>query len=118
MLYGDALAEIVTGLKNAGINATSEPSKLQLPGAIVEPGLLTFDLLDGDNYSAEFNIYLLTSNKGTVQSLNDLQDLLNKFRSVFQVVEAEAMSLPLPNIAGPDPVPGLLLTLQATITKD
>ena len=118
MLFGDALAEIVTGLRNAGINATSEPAKVQLPGAIVEPGLLTFDLLDGDNYSAQFNVYLLTSNKGTVQSLNDLQDLLTKFRSVFQVVEAEPISLPIPNIGGPDPVPGLLLTLQATITKD
>ncbi|WP_064722255.1 hypothetical protein [Paenarthrobacter nicotinovorans] len=117
MLFGDALDEIVTGLINAGINATSEPKKLQLPGAVVEPGTMTFDLLDGDNYSAEFNVYLLTANKGTVQSLNDLQDMLTKFRSVFQVIEAEPLSLVVP-AGGPDPVPGLLLTLQATITKD
>jgi hypothetical protein len=118
MLYGDALAEVVTGLNNAGINATSELSRVQYPGALVVPGTLSFDLLDSDNYSAEFDIYLLTSNKGTVQSLNDLQDLLNKFRSVFQAVEAEPISLTIPNASGPDPVPGLLLTLQATITKD
>ncbi len=118
MLYGDALDEIVTALQGAGINATSELSSVQLPGALVIPGTLSFDLLDSDNYSAEFDIYLLTSNKGTVQSLNDLQDLLMKFRSVFQVVEAEPISLTIPNVGGPDPVPGLLLTLQATITKD
>jgi hypothetical protein len=118
MLYGDAIAEVVQGLKDAGINATSEPSKLHLPGALVVPGTMTFDILDGDNYSAQIDIYLLTSNKGSIQSLNDLQELLTKFRSVFQAVEAEPLSLNLPNIGGNDPVPGLLLTLQATITKD
>lgn len=118
MLYGDALAEIITGLKNAGINATSEPSEIQLPGALVVPGIMSFDLLDGDNYSAVFEINLLTANKGSIQSLNDLQALLTKFRTQFQAVEAEPISLILPNISGSDPVPGLLLTLQATITKD
>ena len=120
MLYGDAIAEIVQGLKNAGINATAEPSKLHLPGALVVPGTMTFDILDADNFSAEIDIYLLTSNKGSIQSLNDLQELLTKFRTAFQAVEAEPISLNLPNATGgsPDPVPGLQLTLQATITKD
>lgn len=118
MLYGDAVAEIVQSLENAGISATAEPAKLHLPGALVIPGTMTFDILDADDYSADIDIYLLTSNKGSVQSLNDLQELLTKFRSVFQVVEAEPISLNLPNIGGNDPVPGLQLTLRATITKD
>lgn len=117
MLYGDALQEIVTGLKNAGIKATTEIANLQLPGALVIPGPMTFDILDGENYSAEIEVYLLTSNKGSIQSLNDLQELLTDFRTVFNVSEAEPISLPLTNLA-PDPVPGLLITLQATITKD
>lgn len=116
--YGDALAEIVATLKGAGIHATTELAQAQLPGAIVIPGPMSFDILDGDNYSAFIEIYLLTSNKGSVQSLNDLQTLIEKFRSVYQVVDAEPVSLTLPNIAGNDPVPGLLVNLQATITKE
>ena len=118
MLFGDAIAEVVTKLQDAGINATAEPSQVHLPGALVVPGTMTFDILDADNYSAEIDIYLLTINNGSVQSLNDLQELLTRFRSVFQIVEAEPISLPLSNIGGPDPVPGFLITIQATITKD
>lgn len=117
-LIGDALAEVVQALRDAGINATTEPSEVQLPGALVVPGTLTFDLLDAENYSANIDIYLLTSNKGSVQSMNDLQTLLNKFRVAFQIPEAEPISLNLPNVSGPDPVPGLLITLKATITEE
>lgn len=116
--YGDALAEVVAALRTTGMNATTEMSEIQLPGALVVPGLMTFDILDEDNYSATIEIYLLTSNKGSVQSMNDLQTLIEKFRTVFQVIDAEPLSLNLPNIAGNDPVPGLLVTLQATITKE
>ena len=38
MKYGDAIQEVVDVLKAAGIRATSDMSKLQLPGAIVVPG--------------------------------------------------------------------------------
>lgn len=118
MLFSDAMQEIVDKLDSAGIVSTTEPSQLQLPGALVVPGLLTFDFLDGETFSANFEIYLLTRNNGSVQSLNDLQDLLTKFRTVFDPLEAAHISIPLTNVAGPDPVPGLLITLQATITKD
>lgn len=120
MLYGDALQEVVTALDNAGVTSTTEMSQVQLPGALVVPGTMTFDYLDGDNFSANIDVYLLVRNNGSVQSLNDLQDLLTKFRTVFDAIEAEPISLSLPNATGgsPDPVPGLQLTLQATITKD
>lgn len=118
MLYGDAIAEIVTGLKNAGINATTETANLQLPGALVVPGVMAFDRLDGEDYSAEVSIYLLTSNKGSIQSLNDLQALLAKCRQVFPIPEAEPISLALPNVSGPDGSPGLLINLQIEITEE
>lgn len=117
MKYGDALQEIVTSLKNVGLRATTEPSKLQLPGVLVVPGIITFDYLDQDNYSAVVDVYLLTSNKGSVQSLNDLQDQLALFREVYASLEAEPVTLALSNLST-DPVPGLLLNLQLTITKD
>ena len=74
--------------------------------------------MNGTDYSAQIEIYLLTSNKGTVQSFNDLQEMLDKLRSVHDIPEAEPISVPLKNIAGPDPAPGLFITLQATVTKD
>lgn len=118
MLFSDALKEVVETLDNAGIVSTTEPSKVQLPGALVLPGTLTFDFLDGETFSANIQIYLLTRNNGSLQSLDDLQELLIKFRTVYSALEAEPIALPLTNVAGPDPVPGLLITLQATITKD
>lgn len=118
MLFSDALQEVVERLDAAGITSTTEPSQLQLPGALVEPGLITFDHLDPDTFSADINIYLLTRNNGSVQTLNELQELLQKFRTVFEPLEVQPMSLPLANTAGANPVPGLLITLQTTITKD
>lgn len=117
-LPGDALQEVVDALQDAGINATTEPKKLQLPGALVIPGTLEFDLLDSENYSFNIDIYLLTSEKGSVHSMNDLQALLNKARTKYSFPNAEPISLTLPNIGGPDPVPGLLIALQATITEE
>lgn len=117
MKYGDALKDIVSQLDTGGINATTDLATLQLPGALVVPGTIQFDYLDPDNYSASVDIYLLTSDRGSIESLNDLQDLLVKFREVFSVQEAEPIALPAPN-HGADPLPGLLLNLALTITKD
>lgn len=116
MKYGEALADIVDQLNAAGMRATTEPNEVQTPGVLVIPGVMTFDYLDHENFSAQFDVYIVTSNNGTIQSINDLQDELAVFRTVFQALEAEPVMVPLPNYN--DPVPGLLITLQATITKD
>lgn len=117
MLYGDALQEIVTGLDNAGLRATTEVSELQLPGALVVPGPISFEYLDHENYTANVEVYLLTADHGSVNSMNELQELLANFHTVFDALEAEPLSLNLPNISQ-NPIPGLLINLQATITKD
>lgn len=117
MLYGDALQEIVTALDNAGIAATTEMAQLQLPGALVVPGAISFDFLDLENYSAIVDVYLVTADQGSVESLNALQGLLTKARTVFNFLEAEPVRLPVKNSA-PDAIPALLLTLEVTITKE
>ena len=117
MRYGDALEEIETALQNAGLRATTEPSKLHLPGALIVPGTMSFEILDQEDYVASIDIYLLTANKGSIRSLNDLQDMLTILRGVFVIPEAEPITLDLNNISK-DPIPGLLINLQATITKD
>jgi hypothetical protein len=113
---GDALQEVVDTLTAAGVPASTEPGELDLPGAFVVPGVINFDLLSGDDYSMVIDIYLLTPNNGAIEAINSLQDMLVKVRTVYGVPNAEPMSLPLGN--GQEALPGLLISLQATITKD
>lgn len=117
MKYGDALQDLVSQLDAGGITATTELATLQLPGALVVPGTLQFEYLDPDNYSANVDVYLLVADHGSIESMNDAQDLLTKFRAIFKVLEAEPIALPAPN-HGADPLPGFLVTLALTITKD
>lgn len=117
MGYGDALEEIVQTLRDAGIPATTEAASVQLPGALVVPGTITFDRLSTGEYGAVVEVYLLTSNKGAVQSLNDLTKLLAQFRGVFDVGQAEPITIQL-QAAGPDPAPGLRIELNLDITQE
>lgn len=116
MKYGDALEQIVSELDAGGIIATADASKIQLPGALVVPGMVTFNRLDPDTYEATVDVYLLTADRGSLESLNDLQDLLQTFRQIFDVLEAEPLSLQVPNY--PNPLPGLVISLNLEITKD
>lgn len=117
-LPGDALAEVVAELTDAGIRATTEPKNFQIPGALVVPGTIDFDILGDDAYSMVIDIYLLPRKNGThIQAMNDAAEMLIKLRTVFEVPNAEPISISLPNLST-DPVPGLLISLQATITKD
>lgn len=111
----EAINELVDNLKAAGIAATADPARLELPGVLVMPGTLAFPYLDGTQFDMEFNLYLLVNPKGGVENWVDLQDLLTKLRSVYEIPEALPVSVPLPN-QNTDPVPALLVTLKTTIS--
>lgn len=115
MKITEALDGIIENLKAAGLAATDSPPRVQLPGALVLPGDIEFKYLDNESFNMTFQIYLLTSNKGS-QSLDDLQTALEKFRSVYVISEARPVSLPLPQY--PEPCPALAITLPLRITKD
>lgn len=110
-----ALNDIVTALKAAGIAATAEPSKLELPGILVMPGLIEFPYLGDTTFDVEFNLYLVIKPKGGVENWVDLQIILQKLRGVYQIPDALPVSVPLPNHST-DPVPALLVTLKTTIS--
>lgn len=115
MLYGDALQEIADTLTAAGITATIELATLEVPGALVTPGTLSFDHLDRETYSATVEVYLCTSDRGAVETLNDLQRLVAKAKDVYGFVDAVPVKLQAPNHS-PDGLPALLVTLEVTIT--
>ncbi|PMQ21371.1 hypothetical protein [Glutamicibacter arilaitensis] len=115
MLYGDALQEIADTLSAAGVNATVEPDRLEVPGALVNPGVIEFDHLDKETYSATVEVYLVTSDRGAVETLNDLQHLLAKTKAVYGFSTATPATLSASNHS-PDGLPALLLELPVTIT--
>lgn len=117
MFYGDALKEIAASIDAVGIPATIEQANLQVPGALVVPGTLSFDHLDRETYSARVEVYLCTSDRGAVETLNDLQQMLFKVKDILGFQEVEPVKLQSPNHSA-DGLPALLIALDATITKD
>ncbi|NUL43737.1 hypothetical protein F7P69_00780 [Cellulosimicrobium funkei] len=118
MRYGDALQEIQDALRSGGIRATLDGSKVQLPGVLIVPGVATYDRLNGEDYSATVELWLLVGDKGIVQSLNQLSDLLEQVREVYEIHEVEPLTLSLPNSGGPDGLPALRTELNLNITKE
>jgi hypothetical protein len=116
MLIGDALQEVVDTLNAAGVSASTEINGVEYPGAFVVPGEISYDILSGDDFSMIIEIYLLTRNNGALENINVLQDMLSKVRSVYGVPNALPLSLEI--VKGQGALPGLLINLQATITKD
>lgn len=117
MRISEALSEVVTRLEAAGVEASADAGKLVFPGAFVVPGMITYPYLDKSTFDFQIDIYLLTVDNGAIDAIDKLQDLLEKVQTVFDVPEAEPISLPVGQIAGV-PLPGLLISLQTTITKD
>ncbi|WP_218711551.1 hypothetical protein [Arthrobacter sp. BF1] len=115
MKITEALNEIIDNLNAAGLAATDTPGQVQLPGALVLPGLIEFAYMDSETFNMDFQIYLLAANKGSI-SLDHLQDSLGKFRTVYPVTEAKPVSIPLSQY--PEPCPALSITLSLRITKD
>lgn len=117
MRIGEALSEVVARLEAAGVEASVDAGQLVFPGAFVVPGMITFPYLDKSTYEMNIDIYLLTTDNGGIDAIEKLQDLLDKVQTVFDVPEAEPISLPVGQYAG-NPLPGLLISLKTTITKD
>lgn len=110
-----AINDLVTALRAADIAATAEPSQVEFPGILVMPGTIEFPYLDGSQFDMEFNLYILASDKGSVETWTELQTVLQKLRTVYEIPDAIPINRPLKN-QSPDPVPALLVTLKTTIS--
>jgi len=114
---GTSLQDIADMVTAAGVPAAVDPRNLNLPGAWVTPGLVSFDVLDTDTAFMRMEVYLVAPDHGAVLSLNNLGDMLAKVRSALPVGEAQPVMVNLPN-HGADPMPALLISIDATITED
>lgn len=114
---GDSLQDIADMVTAAGVQAAVDPRNLNLPGAWVTPGLVSFDVLDEDTAFMRFDVYLVAPDHGAVHSLNSLGDMLAKIRPALQVGEAQPVMVNLPN-HGADALPALLISIDAQLTED
>jgi hypothetical protein len=113
----EALEDLTSQISDLGVNATYNPQNLDLPGAWVTPGAVTYDLLDSETYSMQFDVYLISSNNDVAGSLINLSEMLEKIRVSLGIPEAQPVSVSLPNHSS-EALPALLVTLQTIITKD
>lgn len=113
MKISEAVTDVVDQLINAGIEATQEPSEISIPGALVMPGEIDFSLL-GDDYEMSFEVYLVANAQRTqAETLDELQELLEKFRTVFTIKTAQPAALPLTK---GNLIPSLLISFTAVIS--
>lgn len=109
-----AMAELVDSLKAAGIAATADVSKVEYPGIIVMPGTLEFPYLDGTQFDMQFNLWIVAADKGSVETWIELQNVLQKLRTVYEIADAIPINRPISSTS--NPVPALLVTLKTTIS--
>lgn len=115
----DALDEVVSQLREAGVPASGNPRGLRLPAVLVTPKTFAFDRLESSTYTGTWDLYLLARDTGRRNdALATLSELAAALRNAFAVVEFTAMTLTLPNVSGPDGTPALHATLTTTVHDD
>lgn len=115
MKISEALSEIVSNLEAVGLAATDNPGIVNLPGALVLPGKVTFPYMSAEAFNLEVEILLLAANKGLI-TLDHLQEMLDKLREAYDISEAKLTGYKLPNL--PDICSAYVVTLSLRITKD
>lgn len=108
----EAVTFVSDRLTAAGINATTDPRDLNLPGAWVTPGEFTLSRLQKAAGEVEVIIALVAPDAGGIETLNILDDLLTKaIDAEVGINSIEPGTVQLENHA-----PGGLPALVATVT--
>lgn len=114
---GQSLQDIADQVTAAGVPASVDARNLNLPGAWVTPGLVSFDVMDAATAFMRFDVYLVAPDHGAVHSLDALGGMLAKLRQAIPVGEAQPVMVNLPN-HGADAMPALLISIDAQLTED
>ena len=110
MRFGSALSEL------AALCRSSDPSaRLDLPGAWVLPGEITFQVDATAVMEAE--VYLVARDVGAVDSLDQLGDMLTALRASGIANAASPVSLDLPNHSSAG-LPALRVVVPIQITEE
>lgn len=115
--YGTATAEVEAALNAAGISAALDPASMDLPGVWITPATIDYGLMDGSEYFATWDLYLIGPDLDAVNALDHLSDLAGQVRGVFgeAVTGAQAVTMTSPNLAA-DGLPALLITLEMKVS--
>ncbi|AWY04758.1 hypothetical protein PQC61_gp12 [Gordonia phage Emperor] len=114
MNINDAVAEVETALRGAGLAASADPRQLNPPCAWVSATGLTHELLSGGG-TVRLDVYLIAPDHGVTAALDVLSTLLDKALDALDPATEtslnEAVTLP----AGGGPLPAFRLTVEREI---
>lgn len=105
-----ALASVVTGLHNAGVEtASTDPADILAPGVLVQ--LVSVDRLTMTGYALNLNLILVVADvdggPGPAAALTPLLNLILAWAQPDGPIQARSIQLP----SGPAPLPGLVFPL-------
>lgn len=96
----DALADRLTA---AGVNASTDPTQIDVPGAWVTVETLNPERLGGD-FTVTAAIYLIARDTGHTPALADLSTMLARTAEIVTAIgETRPDTVALPGFAGPLP---------------
>ena len=119
-LYGDVLEEFLDQLRAVGINAEQDPARLGKLGKgalIAYPMQMTYDRLNGPDYTMTVEAFIVTGDKPSKDALNDLGTILELVRSVYPVRDVYPDTVQLTNF-NRDALPALRITLELSVTEE
>lgn len=111
----EALQDIATVLTDGGVEAVVDPADLNLPGAWVTPGEISYGTLDAGVFSFTMNIYLVAPDLPSGPALDTLGGMLVSAAAALGAnLDATPVTLTLANHAA-GALPGLLVTLETQV---
>lgn len=98
-----ALETLAADLTAAEVPATTDPTKIEVPGAWVTVDTLTPELMCGE-FTATTAIYLIARDNGHSAALADLAEMLDRIAAIVpSITAAQPDSVSLPGYSGPLP---------------
>jgi hypothetical protein len=111
----EALQDVCDLLAGAGVAAVVNPADLDIPGAWVTPGEISYNTLSPDTFGFTMSIYLVAGDLPAKPALDALGSMLTKSAQALGAqLDATPVTLTLANHSA-GPLPGLLFTLETQV---
>lgn len=111
----EALQDVATLLSDAGVAAVVDATDLNLPGAWVTPGEISYGTLAAGKFSFDMNIYLIVGDLPPALAIDALGGMLVLAGTALSAqLDATPVTLTLANQSA-GALPGLLFTLATEV---
>lgn len=118
MKYGDIVEKALQPLREMGLRAEQDPSRIgKFPAVIAYPVEVRIPNISSSGTEIDLEMYLITGDKPAKHALNDLGEMLETVREVFAVSKAVPDAVQLRNHSA-DALPALRITTTFTYIPD